>query len=90
MYNSSRLIFWGESMSGMTSIKEIYKIGRGPSSSHTIGPERACKIFKEQNIDADKFKAVLFGSLAKTGKGHGTDTVIKKPLRQLLVKLNLI
>ena len=35
-------------MSGMTSIKEIYKIGRGPSSSHTIGPERACKIFKEQ------------------------------------------
>lgn len=65
-------------MSGMTSIKEIYKIGRGPSSSHTIGPERACKIFKSQNIDADKFKVVLFGSLAKTGKGHGTDTVIQK------------
>ena len=65
-------------MSGMTSIKEIYKIGRGPSSSHTIGPERACKIFKEQNCDADKFKAILFGSLAKTGEGHGTDTVIKK------------
>lgn len=65
-------------MSGMTSIKEIYKIGRGPSSSHTIGPERACKIFKSQNPDADKFKAILFGSLAKTGKGHGTDTVIVK------------
>lgn len=65
-------------MSGMTSIKDIYKIGRGPSSSHTIGPERACKIFKEQNADADKFKAMLFGSLAKTGEGHGTDTVIKK------------
>ncbi len=63
---------------GMTSIKEIYKIGRGPSSSHTIGPERACKIFKEQNASADSFKAILFGSLAKTGKGHGTDTVIKK------------
>ena len=65
-------------MSGMTSIKEIYKIGRGPSCSHTIGPERACKIFKEQNNDADSFKAILFGSLAKTGKGHGTDTVIVK------------
>ena len=65
-------------MSGMTSIKEIYKIGRGPSSSHTIGPERACKIFKEQNSTADSFKAILFGSLAKTGKGHGTDTVIVK------------
>ena len=65
-------------MSGMTSIKEIYKIGRGPSSSHTIGPERACKIFKEQNQNADKFKVILFGSLAKTGEGHGTDTVIKK------------
>ena len=65
-------------MSGMTSIKEIYKIGRGPSSSHTIGPERACKIFREQNTDADGFKAILFGSLAKTGKGHGTDTVIVK------------
>ena len=65
-------------MSGMTSIKEIYKIGRGPSSSHTIGPERACKIFKEHNPNADKFKVILFGSLAKTGEGHGTDTVIKK------------
>lgn len=65
-------------MSGMTSIKEIYKIGRGPSSSHTIGPERACKIFKEQNSTADSFRAILFGSLAKTGKGHGTDTVIVK------------
>ncbi len=65
-------------MPGMTTVREIYKIGRGPSSSHTIGPERACKIFKSQNKNADKFKAVLYGSLAKTGKGHGTDTVIKK------------
>ena len=65
-------------MPGMTTVREIYKIGRGPSSSHTIGPERACKIFKSQNKNAGKFKAVLYGSLAKTGKGHGTDTVIKK------------
>lgn len=63
---------------GMESLRELYKIGRGPSSSHTIGPEKACFIFKERNKTADEFKAVLFGSLAKTGKGHGTDTVIKK------------
>lgn len=62
----------------MESITELYKIGRGPSSSHTIGPEKACMIFKDKNDNADKFKAVLYGSLAKTGKGHGTDTVIKK------------
>lgn len=64
--------------SGMESITELYKIGRGPSSSHTIGPEKACTIFKERNIDADGFKVILYGSLAKTGKGHGTDAVVKK------------
>lgn len=63
---------------GMESLTELYKIGRGPSSSHTIGPEKACAIFKEKNPDADSFKAILFGSLAKTGKGHGTDVVIRK------------
>lgn len=63
---------------GMETIRELYKVGRGPSSSHTIGPERACKIFLKNNPDADSFKAVLFGSLAKTGIGHGTDVVIKK------------
>ena len=63
---------------GMSSIREIYKIGRGPSSSHTIGPENACKAFMAKHKTADSFKAVLYGSLAKTGKGHGTDTVIKK------------
>ena len=47
---------------GMESITELYKIGRGPSSSHTIGPEKACVIFKEKNKNADKFKAILFGS----------------------------
>lgn len=65
---------------GMESITEIYKIGRGPSSSHTIGPEKACKLFKQKYAEADAFKVVLYGSLAKTGKGHGTDTVIRKTL----------
>jgi hypothetical protein len=63
---------------GMESLKELYKIGRGPSSSHTIGPEKACMIFKKKNSNADKFKVILYGSLAKTGKGHGSDVVIRK------------
>ncbi|MCQ2551250.1 MAG: L-serine ammonia-lyase, iron-sulfur-dependent, subunit alpha [Clostridia bacterium] len=61
----------------MITIREIYKIGRGPSSSHTIGPERACKRFM-QDFDMDQVKVILYGSLAKTGKGHGTDRVIVK------------
>lgn len=63
---------------GMESLTELYKIGRGPSSSHTMGPERACKIFMKQYPDADKYSVILYGSLAKTGKGHGTDEVIRK------------
>ncbi len=63
---------------GMQSVTELYKIGRGPSSSHTIGPERACLLFRERHPDATAFRAVLYGSLAKTGVGHGTDRVIAK------------
>ncbi len=65
-------------MKTMASLKELYRIGRGPSSSHTIGPERACFLFKEKNSHADFFQAQLFGSLARTGKGHRTDEVIQK------------
>lgn len=61
----------------MSSLIDIYKIGCGPSSSHTIGPQKACTIFKNLNIDADKFRVILYGSLAKTGKGHCTDSVIE-------------
>ncbi|MGN0817860.1 MAG: L-serine ammonia-lyase, iron-sulfur-dependent, subunit alpha [Candidatus Coproplasma sp.] len=64
----------------MQSLKELYRIGRGPSSSHTMGPERAAKIIKERYPEADFFKVTLYGSLALTGKGHGTDEVIKKTL----------
>lgn len=60
----------------MKSIKDLYKIGKGPSSSHTMGPEKASKIFLSENPTADSFRAVLYGSLAKTGKGHRTDSVI--------------
>lgn len=62
---------------GMSSLVELYKIGRGPSSSHTIGPERACLRFKAEH-PAECYRAVLYGSLSKTGKGHGTDYVIKQ------------
>lgn len=72
---------------GMESLKELYKIGRGPSSSHTIGPERACAIFKKRNKDADEFEIILYGSLAKTGRGHGTDIVIKKTLSPINAKI---
>lgn len=62
----------------MKTIADIYKYGRGPSSSHTMGPEKAAILFKNKNIDADSFTVTLFGSLAKTGKGHLTDYVIKE------------
>ena len=62
----------------MTTIRELYKLGRGPSSSHTMGPEKACLIFKEKYSDADYYKVILFGSLAQTGKGHRTDYAIEQ------------
>lgn len=64
----------------MKSIREIYKIGKGPSSSHTIGPERAAKIFREAYPEADRFQVKLYESLSKTGKGHGTDRVLHEVL----------
>lgn len=60
----------------MESIKEIYKIGYGPSSSHTMGPAKAAIIFRERNINAFRFTVELFGSLAMTGRGHLTDKAI--------------
>ena len=67
----------------MKSIRDIYKIGKGPSSSHTIGPERAAKLFKSEHPDADSFRVVLYGSLSKTGRGHGTDRVLQEVLSPL-------
>lgn len=67
-------------VTGMKSLKELYKIGKGPSSSHTMGPERAAKWFKEKYPNAENYKAVLYGSLAKTGVGHRTDYIIKETL----------
>ena len=67
----------------MKSIREIYKIGKGPSSSHTMGPERAARLFKKDHPEADVFKGILYGSLSKTGVGHGTDRVLREVLSHL-------
>ena len=64
----------------MKSIRDIYKIGKGPSSSHTMGPERAAKLFRSQHTEADAFRVILYGSLSKTGVGHGTDRVVREVL----------
>ena len=64
----------------MKSIRDIYKIGIGPSSSHTMGPERAAKIFLERHPGADRYRVTLYGSLSKTGVGHGTDRVLRHVL----------
>lgn len=63
----------------MQSLKELYKIGHGPSSSHTIGPQVICEYVRSK-YDYTKYRIDLFGSLSLTGKGHGTDRVIKNVL----------
>lgn len=60
----------------MESLTELYRIGRGPSSSHTIAPTRAAEIFLAENPQAARFQATLYGSLSKTGVGHMTDVAI--------------
>ena len=66
----------------MESIKQIYRIGHGPSSSHTMGPMRAAKMFLDRgNQLAASFRVTLYGSLAATGKGHMTDAAILEVLQ---------
>lgn len=65
----------------MDSLRELFKIGNGPSSSHTMGPERAAKRFKEKHPEIKNYKVVLYGSLALTGKGHLTDWIIVETLK---------
>ncbi len=67
----------------MKSIRDVYKIGKGPSSSHTMGPERAAHIFLERYPEAKRYTVKLYESLAKTGKGHGTDRVIYQVLGKM-------
>ena len=66
----------------MESIRHIYRIGIGPSSSHTMGPQSAAKIYYQRHPSAKSFDVVLYGSLAATGKGHMTDQAILRVLEQ--------
>ncbi len=67
----------------MKSVRNIYKIGVGPSSSHTMGPVFAAQRFRESCPEADRVTVTLFGSLAKTGRGHGTDRAILAALEPI-------
>lgn len=64
----------------MESIRHIFKVGRGPSSSHTMGPSKAASTFRHLAPDAARYVVTLYGSLAATGKGHMTDTAIEDVL----------
>ena len=71
----------------MQYIRTLYKVGKGPSSSHTMGPERAAKLFREMTPEADRYEVILYGSLAKTGVGHGTDRVLVDTLAPYPTKI---
>lgn len=71
----------------MESIKKIYRIGQGPSSSHTMGPRKAAEQFKARTPQAASYRVTLYGSLAATGKGHFTDKAILDSLNPSKVEL---
>lgn len=64
----------------MKTLKDLYKAGNGPSSSHTMGPSAAARQFLAEFEEADSFEVTLYESLAKTGKGHRTDRAIIQAL----------
>ena len=70
----------------MKTIGSVYKIGHGPSSSHTVGPYRAAMMFGQRYPDADEFRVTLYGSLALTGEGHSTAKAIMSALPNAKVK----
>lgn len=67
----------------MKSLKELFRIGNGPSSSHTMGPKHAAELFSEKNPQSHAYKVTLYGSLAATGEGHLTDVAILKILEPI-------
>lgn len=72
----------------MQSLRELYKIGPGPSSSHTLAPKRACMLFIEEYGQLPRYEVDLFGSLSLTGKGHFTDKVIEDTLAPSNVEIH--
>ncbi|NCA75112.1 MAG: L-serine ammonia-lyase [Alphaproteobacteria bacterium] len=71
----------------MESIREIFKIGNGPSSSHTMGPRKAADQFKSANPGIKKIRVTLYGSLAATGKGHMTDKAIAAAIAPVPIEI---
>lgn len=71
----------------MESIRQLYRIGHGPSSSHTMGPGIAAQRFLDENRDADRFRVTLYGSLAATGKGHLTDLTLEEIFKQASLEI---
>ncbi|SHE40480.1 L-serine ammonia-lyase [Mariniphaga anaerophila] len=71
----------------MESIRQLYRVGNGPSSSHTMGPGIAASRFLDKNKNAHRFRVFLYGSLAATGKGHLTDYVIDEVFRRHLLEI---
>ncbi len=65
----------------MQSLKKLYKVGIGPSSSHTMGPQYAAEYVNDTYPEADFVKVILYGSLALTGEGHGTDKALANTLK---------
>lgn len=83
IYTINTLTYWHiDTFPIMKSLKELYRIGIGPSSSHTIGPRLAAETYLKQHPDAQGFRVTLYGSLAATGKGHLTDFAIQQVLGQ--------
>ena len=81
---------------GMESLRELYQVGKGPSGSHTMGPAKAAALFRSRYREATNFKAVLCGSLAKTGKANRTEQTLAEAFSPLpcevefdIKKLNL-
>lgn len=74
----------------MKSIRELYRIGTGPSSSHTMGPRKAAEIFLKKHSHASGYEVVLYGSLAATGKGHMTDVAILDVLEKTEMPVKII
>ncbi len=72
----------------MNSLKELYRIGKGPSSSHTMGPQRAAKLFLDRCGNASSYEVTLYGSLAATGKGHMTDVAIEEVFGERGIRIN--
>lgn len=71
----------------MKSVRDIYKVGKGPSSSHTMAPAKAAALFQSETPEADAYQAILYGSLSKTGKGHGTDRALHDTMAPIPIEV---